>query len=146
MLPTSSRVGRIGLTAALAVFPMLAGAQESPDLVGMWSGKVEAGVSHGVQHHEPEVTEPTFGNYELTFTLTIEKQEGRALIGTWSSPNHSERIFGVLRRDNASLHLVDEDSDFDGLLLSSTTMELCLTETHDQAMGAWCLHLEKQAE
>ena len=44
MLPTSSRVGRIGLTAALAVFPMLAGAQESPDLVGMWSGKVEAGV------------------------------------------------------------------------------------------------------
>lgn len=130
--------------AAIAV-PATAGAQEAaPDLTGAWSGKVEAGVSHGLQGHEPEVSAPTFGNYELTFTLEILQQEGRALIGTWSSPGHSERIFGVLRRNDTDLIMVDEDSHFDGQLLSPTSMELCLAETHEDAMGAWCLLMEKQ--
>ena len=130
-------VTAISLTVAKAVDAV-------PDLVGVWSGKVEAGVSHGIQGHEPTVHEPTFGNYELTFTLTIEEQEGRAFTGVWSSPDHAEAIFGVIRRDNENLIMVDEDSHFDGILLSPTSMELCLAETHGEAMGTWCLFMEKQ--
>ena len=135
------------LTAVTAMTSptVLAAQDEVPNLVGIWTGNVEAGVSHGTQGHEPAVTEPTFGNYELTFTLTIEKQEGRALTGDWSSPDHSELIFGVVRRDGETLIMVDEDSHFDGQLLSPTSMELCLAETHSNAMGTWCLLMEKQA-
>ncbi len=123
--------------------PGLAG-EEVPDLLGVWTGMVEAGVSEGLQHHEPEVEEPTFGNYDLTFTLTVDEQRDRAFVGTWSSKGHSEQIFGVVRQDNRSLMLVDEDSYFDALVLSPTTMELCLAETHDEAMGVWCLRMTKQ--
>ncbi|MCP4384674.1 MAG: hypothetical protein GY798_25220 [Hyphomicrobiales bacterium] len=137
---------RIGLTTVIIACGGAAGADDPiPDLTGVWSGKVEAGVMRGIQHHEPEATDPTFGNYELTFTLAIERQEGGAVVGTWSSPNHSEEILGVLRGDGKTLILVDEDSHFDGLLLSPTSMELCLAETHDDAMGAWCLQMKKQA-
>ena len=145
----STQFPRFGLLIAIAILANsnAANAQGATlDLTGVWSGKVEAGVSQGRQGHEPEVVEPTFGNYELTFTLVIEQQEGRAIVGTWSSPNHSEQIFGVLRRDNVSLLLVDEDSYFDGTLLTPTSMELCLVETHADAMGAWCLLLEKQVQ
>jgi hypothetical protein len=137
----------IGLVIALLVSPSVAcAADDVPDLAGVWSGKVEAGISRGTQGHEPHVAEPTFGNYELTFTLAIREQKGRAVVGTWSSPNHSEQVMGVIRRDNKNLILVDEDSHFDGLLLSPTSMELCLSETHQHAMGAWCLLMEKQAQ
>ena len=146
MKPASSPVLAFAVAMASLLSPTFAGAAEPmPNLVGVWSGKVEAGVSHGIQTHEPEVTEPTFGNYELTFTLTIQEQEGRAVSGTWSLANHSERIFGVLRRNNTDLIFVDEDSYFDGLLLSATSMELCLAETHELAMGVWCLPMMKQA-
>ena len=132
---------------ALLVSLALANAVDSvPNLAGVWSGKVESGVSHGIQGHEPKVDKPTFGNYKLTFTLAIKEQEGRAFVGSWSSSDHSERIFGVIRRNNTNLILVDEDSYFDGLLLSPTSMELCLAETHHLAMGVWCLLLNKQVE
>ena len=145
---TRAQILMAGLLAAAVVTPtptILAAEEATPNLLGVWIGKVEAGVSHGTQGHEPEVTEPTFGNYELTMTLTIEKQEGRALTGVWSSPDHSEPIFGVIRRDGETLIMVDEDSHFDGQLLSPTSMELCLAETHENAMGTWCLLMEKQA-
>lgn len=147
MRPT--QLPRIGFLIAIAIAASstAADAQDAtPDLTGVWSGKVEAGVSQGRQGHEPDVIEPTFGNYELTFTLAIKEQEGRAIVGTWSSPSHSEQIFGVLRRNNQNLLLVDEDSYFDGLLLSPTSMELCLAETHADARGAWCLLMEKQTQ
>jgi len=137
--------GRPAIALAIAVLATSAPAgAKDIDLEGIWSGKVEAGVSHGIQGHEPHVSEPTFGNYELTFTLEILEQEGRALIGTWSSADHSERIFGVLRRNDTDIIMVDEDSHFDGRLLSASSMELCLAETHDDAIAAWCLLMEKQ--
>jgi len=146
MRPTLLQTIGLLIATAFLLSPPPAHAQDAtPDIAGVWSGKVEAGVSQGKQGHEPDVVEPTFGNYELTFTLAIKEQEGRAIVGTWSSPNHSEAIFGVLRRDNRTLLLVDEDSYFDGLLLSPTSMELCLAETQADAMGAWCLLMEKQA-
>ena len=140
------------MIAAIAAVTMMASVVTSvaqgdtPNLVGVWTGRVEAGVSQGIQEHEAKVVEPTFGNYELTMTLTISRQEGRALVGIWSSPDHREKIFGVLRQDNKNLIMVDEDSHFSGLLLSPSSMELCLSETHQHAMGAWCLLMEKQVQ
>jgi len=138
---------RLSLSIALLAWPKLgSAADEAPNLVGKWSGKVEAGISQGPQGHEPHIAKPTFGNYQLTFTLAVSEQQGRALKGSWSSDNHSEQVMGVIRRNNKNLILVDEDSHFEGLLLSPTSMELCLWETHQLAMGVWCLLMEKQAE
>jgi len=78
-------------TVALMLSVVTSGAQaDPPKLVGVWTGQVEAGVSQGIQEHESKVVEPTFGNYELTMTLTISRQEGRALVDIWSSPDHCE--------------------------------------------------------
>lgn len=123
----------------------LAFAEDSvPNLVGNWSGKVEAGVRSGSPGGEPDVGEPAFGNYELTFSLAIEKQEGRGLIGTWSTIHLSEKILGVIRQDNQTILLVDEDSYFNARLLSPTAMELCLAETKKESMGVWCLLMNRE--
>lgn len=114
--------------AILAISTAVGAQDATPDLTGVWSGTVEAGVSQGRQEHEPDVVEPTFGNYELTFTRVIERQDGRAIVGS----------------NNTHLILVDEDSYFNGLLLSPNSMEMCLAETHADAMGVWCLLMERQ--
>ncbi len=116
----------------------------TPDLTGIWKGKVEAGISRGLHGHEKPVLTPTFGNYDITFTFHIKKQEGRAILGVWSSPNYSETVMGVLKRNRTHLSLVDEDSYYDGQILEDGVMELCLRETHMQASGVWCLLMKKQ--
>lgn len=127
-----------------AVAPLASARDSVPNLVGTWTGKVEAGVRSGSPGGEPDVLETAFGNFELTFSLVIEIQEGRGLIGTWSSIHLSEEILGVIRRDNETILLVDEDSYFNARLLSLTEMELCLTETKKDAMGVWCLLMNKE--
>jgi len=130
----------------------------APNLVGRWSGKVEGGAGLGSVGHEPALHKPTFADRSLRFTLEIEQQDGRGLIGNWSSEMHKEGILGVIRMDNQNVLFVDEDSYFTGKLLCAgpptrwprtcrqpPSMELCLLETHPpSSMGAWCLLMHKE--
>ena len=134
----------IAMFSVLAAVPVASAQQSAPNLVGTWSGKVEAGVRLGDPGHEPAQSKPAFGNFEMTFSLKVVTQQGRGLIGTWSSSNSSETILGVIRRDNQTVLLIDEDSYFQARLLSPTSMELCLEETHVGSMGVWCLLMNKE--
>ena len=78
------------------------------------------------------------------YTLTIEKQEGRGLMGTWASVNGSENIQGVIRLDNTELLFVDEDSYFHGRLLSATEIEFCNQTIALNERFAFCFLLKKQ--
>ena len=68
--------------------------------------------------------------------LTIEKQEGSGLIGTWSTKTTTEKLAGAFRQDNVTVILTDEDNLFDARLLSENEMELCAQESGAGKGGA----------
>jgi hypothetical protein len=116
----------------------------TPDLTGVWSGHGTGAVFGQLGHHVP-AADPPFVDQSVIWTLTIERQAGRGLAGTWKSPNDSERLLGVIRSDNETVHLVDEDTYFNGRVLSDREMEVCLQETGGGSMVATCYVLERQS-
>lgn len=134
-------------------FPALATQQVqaqdgAPDLTGTWSGNGTGGVVFGDLGHQAAAPEPSFKDLTVTWTLGIERQEGTGLVGTWSDgadpPNKTERLIGVLRGDNKTVLFVDEDTYFNGTILSENEMEVCLQETGGGSMVATCYVLKRQ--
>jgi hypothetical protein len=118
--------------------------ESAPSLVGTWSGLHTGGAYFGSPGHSPDRADPTFLKPSLRFTLKIEKQDGRGVIGTWSSSQRTERIVGVVRLDNETVLFTDEDTYFSAQLLGPDSMELCATETHETSVLAACLILNKE--
>ena len=102
--------------------------QEVPNLVGKWSGSIAGGARFGALNHDPAQNEPVFADRKKEWVLTIEKQDGSGLIGTWSTATKTEKLAGAIRQDNVTVIFADEDNVFDARLLSSTEMELCAHE------------------
>lgn len=137
--------------SAFAIPSTHAVAQEAvPDLTGTWSGQGTGGVVFGKLGHQDAAPEPRFKDRSVTWTLTIDQQDGTGLIGTWNSPNATERLIGVVRADGQTIHLVDEDTYFDAILRSDDEMEVCLREaggsrqTGGGSMVATCYILRRQ--
>ena len=131
------------LLATMALSPQALAAPAAPSLMGSWSGVHTGGAYVGSPGHSPDKSEPTFIKPGLRFTLTIKQQEGRALIGTWSSPRKTERLVGVVRLDNKTVVLADEDTHFSAVLLDANSMEFCGTEAGEISILAACLLLNK---
>jgi hypothetical protein len=115
--------GWIVTFAALAAAP--ASAQTAfPDLRGTWKGESESIITDsGNPHHSgPPQSEPRLTS--VPFTLTIDKQDGRRVSGTFSSPRSSESIIGVITRAGTLL-LVDIDGYASGSLLGPNRLEMC---------------------
>ena len=141
-----SRIMCAVVAAGLVVSVTPSIAQDAPDLTGKWTGAFTGGVRFGGGDLAPGDETPTFVHAEgrPEYTLTIEKQEGRGLMGTWGSVNGSETIQGVLRLDNTELLLVDEDSFFDARLVSATEMEFCNRTIAMNERFAFCFLLKKE--
>jgi hypothetical protein len=141
-----SRLIRALLALGLVVSVTPAFAQDAPDLTGKWTGAFTGGIRFGGGDLAPADETPTFVHPEgrPEYTLTIEKQEGRGLMGTWGSVDGSETIQGVVRLDNTELLFVDEDSFFHGRLVSATEMEFCNQTIALNERFALCLLLKKQ--
>jgi hypothetical protein len=124
------------IVAGAAVVPALA--QDAiPDLKGVWSGTATGGVVAGNLGHQEASNEPRFKDTSVTWTITIEQQEGPGLIGTWASPNKTEELIGVIRPDNRTVHFVDPDTFFQGFLRAENELEACLQE-NGESMVATC--------
>ncbi len=130
------------ITAAVVSAPTMA-QSPVPDLLGTWSGSGAEGAVFGQLGHQGARDEPAFDDGTITWTLTIDRQDGRGLIGSWSSAAFGEPLAGVLRNDNESVHFADHDTIFIGTILSPTSMELCPLETGASTV-ATCMILEKQ--
>jgi hypothetical protein len=128
---------------AIATFAAAASAQEVPSLVGTWSGTIAGGARFGALNHDPAEKDPVFANRTKVWTLTIEKQDGSGLIGTWSTAAKSERIVGVILRDNVSVMLADEDNTFDARLVTPNEMEVCALQA-GAASIAVCYTMTRQ--
>lgn len=141
-----SRIVSVFVAVGLGVSVTPAFAQDAPDLTGKWTGAFTGGIRFGGGDLAPADETPTFVHPEgrPEYTLTIEKQEGRGLMGTWGSVDGSENIQGVIRLDNTELLFVDEDSFFHGRLVSASEMEFCNQTIALNERFALCLLLKKQ--
>lgn len=128
---------------ALAVFPVTAMAQEAPNLTGTWTGTITGGARFGDLTHDPDEAAPVFADRTKEWVMTIEKQDGTGLIGTWGREAKSEKLVGAIRQDNVTLVFADEDNLFDGRLLSENEMELCGQEA-GEATIAVCFLMKRK--
>ncbi len=124
-------MSRIVHVASLFVFvasTTAALSEAAPNLIGTWSGTITGGARFGALNHDPAQIEPVFADRTKEWVLTIDKQEGSGLIGTWSTKTKTEKLAGAVRQDNVTVIFADEDNLFDARLLSENEMELCAQE------------------
>ena len=128
--------------ATLLTTPALA-QSTIPDLRGTWKGDSESIIAGtGNKHHtgtsqdEPELR-------SMSFTLVIDKQDGRRVSGVFSSARTSQALIGVLSR-TGTLLMVDKDGYTFGTLPASDRLELCYLQTTADGRVASCTELKKQ--
>jgi hypothetical protein len=132
----------VGSALMLATVSAAANAQEVPNLVGTWSGTIVGGALFGALNHSEPENEPVFADRTKVWTLVIEKQDGTGLIGTWSTPTKTEKLTGVIRADNVSVLLADQDNTFDARLTNQDEMELCALHAGASTIAV-CLRMRR---
>jgi hypothetical protein len=114
-----------------------------PDLRGIWKGESESIIlGAGNPHHAATASAaPRFNT--VAFTLTIDKQEGRRVSGTFASALGSETVIAVISRAGP-IYMVDDDGYSVGTLLAPNRMELCYLSQSPASRIASCTELIKQ--
>ncbi len=138
---------RMVLASALLVGVAGAAVAEDavPNLVGKWTGTFTGGVRHGGGQLAPPDEGADFVHPgDRTYTLAIDKQDGRGFTGTWSSVLGSETLQGVIRLDDKTLLIVDTDSSEEATLLSPTEMEFCNHTVTTSDHFSFCFLLKKE--
>jgi hypothetical protein len=114
----------------------------TPDLRGTWKGDSESIVlGGGNAHHSATAQEPELRS--VPFTLTVDKQDGRRLSGTFSSPRGSSKVVAVISHSGTVL-LADAEGFSLGTMLAPDHMELCYLKHSAEARVASCVELTKQ--
>jgi hypothetical protein len=124
------------VTIALVIPGLVMAAGDVPDLRGTWTGHL-VGMKHG--KGDPKSHRVDKGLRKLTavdMTLKIDFQEGRVFSGTHSSAKNKETVIGVIRSDNKSVVMTDDDSFFFGKLLAPDKLELVWSEVEYPEHGA----------
>jgi hypothetical protein len=137
-----SKVHWIVVSAMLAALP--AAAQTAiPDLRGNWKGESESIVlGAGNPHHSPTpADEPQLRS--VSFSLTIDEQDGRRFSGSFSSARSTEKVIGVISRSGA-IFVADDEGYTHGTMLAPNRMEWCYLHVSSAARIASCLELTKQ--
>jgi hypothetical protein len=114
-----------------------------PDLRGTWKGESETIIlGAGNPHHAATpTTEPRLNS--VSFTMTIDRQDGRRISGTFSSARGSEIVIAVISRTGA-IYMVDDDGYSVGTMLATNRMELCYLLQSPASRVASCTELTKQ--
>jgi len=138
-----SRLAWIATFAALTASTSAMAEVAIPDLRGTWKGQSETIIlGGGNSHHDAgSAAEPRLNS--VAFTMTIDKQDGRRLSGTFSSPRASEKVIAVISRTGA-IYLVDDDGYNVGTMLAPNRMELCYLMQSPASRISSCTELTKQ--
>ncbi len=135
---------KFALAALLAAFASTPAAAQVafPNLIGTWKGDSESIVlSGGNTHHPGKSREPRMSS--VPFTLTIDKQDGRRVSGTFTSAKHKEAVIAVISR-NGTIYMVDDDGYSLGTLLAPNRLELCYMKRAPNGRVASCTEMTKQ--
>ena len=131
-----------GLVAALS--PAAIAQQSYPDLKGTWTGPGQS-VTQGKTDHWPDAgaAKPTVR--EGSWTLVIDQQEGNRLMGSHglTEGTRHDPVLGVIRADQKTIHMVDDDGSFLTLLTGPDTLEMCRTEVTAASMLVGCRQLTR---
>jgi hypothetical protein len=141
--PTMSKLAWIVTFAALTAATAAAAETAIPDLRGTWKGESETIIlGAGNPHHAaPTSATPRLNN--VAFALTIDRQDGRRVSGTFSSARGSEAVIAVISRSGA-IYMVDDDGYSVATMLAPTRMEICYMMQSPAARIASCTELTKQ--
>jgi hypothetical protein len=133
----------IATLAALAAATAAQAQTAIPDLRGIWKGESETIIlGSGNPHHAAPAAEAPRLN-SVAFTLTVDRQDGRRVSGTFSSARGSEAVIAVISR-NGAIYLVDDDGYSVGTMLGPNRMELCYMMQSPATRIASCTELNKQ--
>jgi hypothetical protein len=128
--------------AALAAAPSAA-QTAFPDLRGTWKGESES-IVQGAEHpHHPATQSNAPELRSVSFTLIIDRQDGRRFSGAFSSARRTSQVIGVISR-NGTIFLADNEGHSNGTMLSSDRLELCYLHISSAARIASCVELTKQ--
>ena len=111
------------LADSLATRQSVAFVSPAPNLVGTWKVETQgATLLRGTafsnkSHHTGEFT-------TLTAEATIQKQEGRRVLGVFKSPRYTEKFVWVIGVDGKSFAGVDEDGFIDGKIVNPNRIEV----------------------
>jgi len=121
----------MGLGIAALVFAASAHAETPPNIKGTWVTQTAEAIVDGPATHHP-ATAPNStpaGKFRLrkgmTFTFTVEGQDGREVWGTVKSEFAVERLIGAFSIDGKRLYLIDDDGYLDATVVDADTIEIC---------------------
>jgi hypothetical protein len=119
--------------------------QSYPGLKGTWIGPGQS-VTQGKMDHWPNTGEtgPVFR--EGSWTLVVDRQEGNRFTGSYGLTEGTRRdpILGVIRADQRTIHMVDDDGTFLTILTGPDAMEMCRTEVTAASRLVSCRQLTRQ--
>src|SRR5215469_505357 len=94
-----------GWIFALAVLVALPAFAQSafPDLRGTWKGQSESIISGTANPHQDGTPGSPPRYSSVPFTFVIDKQDGRRFSGTFSSPQQTESVIGVISKNRRGL-------------------------------------------
>jgi hypothetical protein len=131
---------------ALSLFGGPAMGQDIPDLMGAWveTGERSGVVRRGQLEHHPSTGGETLFTNELTWTLTVERQEGVVFAGTWATENRTDPMVGAISVDGKTLYLADDNGPMHGQLLGPDQMEICCSLADADTMLAMCRTFQRR--
>lgn len=144
MMTGMIRLYSVVLFVTAASFSAASADEKIPQLTGTWKGTNSGGARYGVISHGKPLEVPTFTEPTQQWTLVIEKQEGRGLIGTYSGSTKVEKMLGAIRADNKTIVFSDEDTLHNAVLLDENKLELCGQEAKEDEIIAVCWLFERQ--
>jgi hypothetical protein len=135
----------VGAVTLAAVGARAIAQQSYPDLKGKWIGPGQS-VTQGKTDQWPNSEEsgPVFR--EGSWTVIIDRQEGNRFTGSQGLTEGSRRdqILGVIRADQKTILMIDDDGTFYTTLTGPDTMEMCRTEITFNSHLVGCRQLARQ--
>ena len=126
-------------TVLVASGSAVAQEQPYPDLKGTWTGQTHS-LRQGNADHFPDTGEagPVF--VEAPWSLVVDRQEGNRFTGTRGRTEGTRRdpVLGVIRADRKTIHMVDDDGSFLGILTGPDALEVCRTEVDADSRNVSC--------
>ena len=135
------------IVAALSVIisPSAIAQQSYPDLKGTWIGPGQS-VTQGKTDQWPNSEErgPVFR--EGSWTVIIDRQEGNRFTGSQGLTGGTRRdqLMGVIRADQKTILMIDDDGTFYTVLTGRDMMEMCRTEITFNSHLVGCRQLTRR--
>jgi hypothetical protein len=132
------------LAFALILAASLPAASQLPaNMVGTWKGTA-TGVQIGpTPYRSAEGTSVKFPDNDIEFTYDIKEQHGNRFAGQLSGGKHKETLIGALYPDNRGGIMLDDDGDYQFMLVDPNTMDLCYKHHYPASKFAACFRVKR---